>query len=406
MQFDLHLRSQVRDQFKTLASDMQAWQAQPRIQADEVEQLKATIATFSHTIDRTDLTLAGVDGSGDFPLLSYADSFVYLAVAQGTAYQSDRLCGLREVAIAAEPLFQTVWLTEDKAMSDQVLDRAFGELAGMEPLAAIQASDYRTLKAQVSGKRLSPEQLLAELIRPHASDTGNLAIQLRSAAEFGAALRLLGGEVLPQYLLVDTTFSLPLVSNAANSLFYEHLKRLCCVRARSRGVGFFALSKSHGLPAMEVLEDVVREVQGRGPGQAAEHWYLRIPEQGRDGWELSLTEGRRMPPPGAVSYLVRFHHTTPVMRLDVDLGYWESAVKGATEEETRSRERKIFEDLDYACHDQRVYGYPYPIKAAHDRASLTQAERVAFRKQLIAEAVKQGMSPALFRDPSQATGHR
>jgi hypothetical protein len=148
---------------------------------------------------------------------------------------------------------------------------------------------------------------LGELIRPHASDTGNLAIQLRSAAEFGAALRLLEGEVLPQYLLVDTTFSLPLVSNAANSLFYEHLKRLCCLRARSRGVGFFALSKSHGLPAMEVLEDIAREVQGLGSGQAAEHWYLRFPELGRDGWELSLTEGRRIPPPGAVSYLVRFH---------------------------------------------------------------------------------------------------
>ncbi len=231
---------------------------------------------------------------------------------------------------------------------------------------------------------------------------GNLAIQLRSAAEFGAALRTLEGETLPQYLLVDTTFSLPLVANAANSLFYEHLKRLCCVRARSEGVGFFALSKSHGLPAMEVLEDLARQGQGQDPGQTAEHWYLRIPELHRDGWELSLTEGRRIPPPGAVSYLVRFHRTTPVMRLDMDLGYWQTTVKGATAEETRSRERTIFEDLDYACHDQRVYGYPYPIKAAHDRASLTQAERVAFRKQLIAAALKQGMSLALFRSEDLA----
>jgi len=406
MKFDLHLRSQVRDQVNTLAQDMQAWQSQPRIQPSEVEQVKAAITPFAHTTNRDNLTLAGVDGSGDFPLLSYADSFVYLVVAQGTLYQADRLCGLREVDIAAEPLFQMVWLTEDKTMSDQALERIFGELAGMEPLTVIQDSDYRTLKAQISGKHLSPEQLLAELIRPHASDTGNLAIQLRSTAEFGAALRLLEGEGLPQYLLVDTTFSLPLVANVANSLFYEHLKRLCCVRARSEGVGFFALSKSHGLPAMEVLEDLARQGQGHDPGQTAEHWYLRIPEPHRDGWELSLTEGRRIPPPGAVSYLVRFHRTTPVMRLDMDLGYWQSTVKGATEEETRSRERKIFEDLDYACHDQRVYGYPYPIKAAHDRASLTQAERVAFRKQLIAAALKQGMSPSLFRDPSHATGHR
>lgn len=406
MRFDLHLRSQVRDQFQALASEMQSWQTQPRIQEDEVERLRSAIMSFAHTIERPHLTIAGVDGSGDFPLLSYADSFIYLAVAQGTVYEADRLCGLREVPPGTEPLFQTVWLTEDKEMSDSALDRIFSELAGMSPLAAIQESDYRTLKAQVSGRRLSSDQILAELIRPHASDASNLAIQLRSTAEFGAALQLLAGDTAPQYLLVDTTFSLPLVSNAANSLFYEHLKRLCCVRARSRGVGFFALSKSHGLPAMEVLEDIVREVQKRDANEVAEHWYLRIPEPKRDSWQLSLTEGRRIPPPGAVSYLVRFHRTTPVMRLDMDLEYWKSAVKGASEAETRSRERAIFEDLDYACHDQRVYGYPYPIKAAHDRASLTQAERVAFRKQLIAAAIKQGMSPSLFRDPSRATGHR
>ncbi|MDB9525203.1 hypothetical protein PN498_04330 [Oscillatoria sp. CS-180] len=406
MRFDLHLRSQVRDQFQALASEMQSWQTQPRIQEVEVERLRSAIVSFDHTIERTNLTVAGVDGSGDFPLLSYADSFIYLAVAQGTVYQADRLCGLRELPPAREPLFQTVWLTEDTEMSDSALDRVFGELAGMSPLAAIQESDYRTLKAHVSGRRLSSDRMLAELIRPHASDASNLAIQLRSTAEFGAALQLLAGGILPKYLLVDTTFSLPLVSNAANSLFYEHLKRLCCVRARSRGVGFFALSKSHGLPAMEVLEDIVRDVQERDTNEVAEHWYLRIPKPERDGWQLSLTEGRRMPPPGTVSYLVRFHRTTPVMRLDMDLAYWESAVKGASEAETRSRERTIFEDLDYACHDQRVYGYPYPIKAAHDRASLTQAERVTFRKQLVAAAVKQGMSPSLFRDPSRATGHR
>ncbi|MHC5599147.1 MAG: hypothetical protein ACYTXC_24910 [Nostoc sp.] len=76
------------------------------------------------------------------------------------------------------------------------------------------------------------------------------------------------------------------------------------------------------------------------------------------------------------------------------------------EEETCKNERNIFEDLDYASHDQRVYGYPYPIKAAHDRASLTNAERVGLRKQLVAQAIASGINPNLFRDASQATGHR
>lgn len=221
----------------------------------------------------------------------------------------------------------------------------------------------------------------------------------------GAALRLLKDNENFQYLLIDTTFALPLISST-NSLFYEHLKRLCCLEARQREIGFFALSKSHGLPAIETLESLVREVQGLEDSKVAEHWYLRIPELERDGWSLSMTEGRRVPPPGAVSYLVRFHQTTLVMRLDMDREYRQTVVYGASDAETQEREQQIFEDLDYTCHDQRVYGYPYPIKAAHDRGSLTQADRVVFRKQLIAAAIAQGMSPVLFRDPAQATGHR
>ena len=72
---------------------------------------------------------------------------------------------------------------------------------------------------------------------------------------------------------------------------------------------------------------------------------------------------------------------------------------------TLDNERSIFEDLDYASHDQRAYGYPYPIKAGHDRASLTQAERVALRKMIVEAAVYEGMRPQLFRNVSQATGH-
>ena len=80
-------------------------------------------------------------------------------------------------------------------------------------------------------------------------------------------------------------------------------------------------------------------------------------------------------------------------------------VKGDSEEEARNNEKKIFEDLDYASHDQRCYGYPYPIKAGHDRASMTQPERVAMRKQIIDAAVRAGRKRSLFRDASQETGH-
>lgn len=406
MRFDLHLREVVREELQALAGNMRSWQAQTKIGEEEAEQVRQHICTFSHCTTRTNLRVAGVDGSGDFPMLSYADSFVYLSIAQGTVYEADRLTGLREVSPTPPPLIQFDWIPESKGAGAAALLKAFERLAGLPLNKVIQQSDYCQLKHQETGKKHNTAVLQDGLILPHASDTSNLAIQLRSTAEMGAALRLIQGVSSLQYLLIDTTFSLPLVSSRSNSLFYEHLKRLCCVKASERKVGFFALSKSHGLPAINTLESLARNVQGLEEGETAEHWFLRVPETKRDGWNLSLLEGRRVPPPGAVSYLVRFHRTAPLMRLDMDCKYWENTVRGGTEAETRKREQQIFEDLDYTCHDQRVYGYPYPIKAAHDRASLTEAERVAFRKQLIAEAVKQGMSPVLFRDASQLTGHR
>jgi NurA-like 5'-3' nuclease len=159
------------------------------------------------------------------------------------------------------------------------------------------------------------------------------------------------------------------------------------------------------MPAMEHIERLAAEVRGCKEGEKPEHWFVRIPVQARDGWELSLVENRHVPPAGAVTYLVRFHRNTPIMRLDMDLGYWERFVRGETDVITQDTERRIFEDLDYASHDQRAFGYPYPIKAGHDRASLTQAERVALRKMIINEAVAAGMRPQLFRNVSQATGH-
>jgi len=406
VRFDLNLRERVRSQFRDIARDMQGWQVRSRLQDDEIDQVRSQICLFGHTTMRDRLTVGGVDGSGDFPLLSYADSFVYLAVAQATVYESNRITGLWEQGPTPEIVFESAWLPENNSEAPDVLDSFLARLANMSVMAVIEASDYKLLKSRETRKTFSVQTLLKDLIRPHASDTGNLAIQLRSTAELGAALRLIQSETCPDYLLMDTTFSLPLLSSSSSSLFYEHVKRLCCVEALRQGKGFFALSKSHGLPAMDSLEELARDRRGLEGNQVAEHWYLRIPESDRDGWMLSLCEGRRLPPAGAVSYLVRFHRSTPVMRLDMDVNYWERFVRGNSAEETMGRECRIFEDLDYACHDQRVYGYPYPIKAAHDRASLMEAERVAMRKQLIAEAVSAGMSPSLFRDPSLATGHR
>lgn len=406
MRFDFNLRSTVKEQFREVAQQMQSWQGQNQLDEAEIARIREHIRCFAHTTSRSQFRIAGVDGSGDFPMLSYEDSFIYLSVAQATIYESDRVSGLKEMAPMPEAILDVSWIPDNSIEGPKAIDRAHEKLAGRSLNEIVQRSDYRILKSKESNTSQSIETLRQGLIRPPGSDRGNLAIQLRTTAEMSAALRLIESDRCPHYLLVDTTHSLPLVSSGSTSLFYEHLKRLCCVMARERGVGFFSLSKSHGLPSMEVLERLTQQVQELESEEVAEHWYLRIPTQELDGWEMSSVQGRRVPPPGAISYLVRFHRSTPVLRLDMDREYWEKFILKESEENTYRSECQMFEDLDYASHDQRVYGYPYPIKAAHDRSSLTEAERVALRKQLIAEAVAQGMSPKLFRDASQATGHR
>ena len=93
------------------------------------------------------------------------------------------------------------------------------------------------------------------------------------------------------------------------------------------------------------------------------------------------------------------------MRLDMDFEYWQEHIWSEDKELMRCREQQLFRDLDFASHDQRCYGYPYPIKACHDLASLTNDERVALRKQIINEAVKAGLKRKNFVDPSIQTGH-
>jgi hypothetical protein len=405
MRFDLHVRTNVRERLSSLAEEMASWEASPRIVEDEALRIRESICPFGHAIRPDEFILGGVDGSGDYPSLSYGDSFVYVTVAHGTRYYPNAACGLKEVAEPPLGIMEFSWIPEDEVRRPVAIDAAFERMVGAPIAEVIDKSDYRHLKSRFSGKPHSVSDLLAELIRPHASDTGNLAIQFRSTGELAAALQLIRSQPKSQYVLYDSTLSLPFVSRARNSLFHEHLKRLCCVEACQRGIGFFALSKSHGLPAIEHIERLAAEALGLEGRQVAEHWYLRLPIQNRDGWELSLVEQRNVPPPGAVTYLFRFHRNVPVMRLDMDESYWEQFVKGSTTEETQANEQRIFEHLDYASHDQRCYGYPYPIKAGHDRASLTQPERVALRKMIIDAAVAAGMKRSLFRSASAATGH-
>lgn len=402
MRFAVHHRADTKQRLAALAQEMSAWEGAARIQDDEADRIRAAIRSFGHAQYRPGVRIGGVDGSGDYPSLSYGDSFVYVTVAHGAIYESAPLNGLKELPCPEAELSDFCWIPEDEVQRIQAIDAAFERMVGQPIQEVIEASDYRLLKERFSRRKSSVSELDAELIRPHASDAGNLGIQLRSVGELSAALRVIRAESAPNMVLIDSTMALPFVSRAKSSLFQEHLKRLCCVEACSKGIGFFALSKSHGLPSMELVEKLAEEALGT---PKAEHWFLRLPEQARDGWSLRLVEGRNLPPQATVTYLVRFHRNVPVLRLDMDVNYWQAHVRGETPEATLANEQRIFEALDHAAHDQRAYGYPYPIKAGHDRASLTDAERVALRKMIIDAAVAAGMRRTLFKNASSATGH-
>lgn len=404
MRFDLNLREVVKRQIAEVAEEMKEWENLPALKEQHRKEIQRRLNFFKHTTQHRDLRYGGVDGSGDFPALTYADSAVYFTVAQGVIYASASDTGLKELPALSDPVVHVTWIPEDEAKRTEVLMAAFAHLAGRSVEEVIETSDYKQLRSAYGKGGASTEEFVRKLILPHPTDAGNLGIQLRTSAEMGAALRLICHENRPNYVLVDTTMSLPLVTQGG-SLFFEHLKRLCCVEATSRGVGFFALSKSHGLPAVDQVEDVVRAKATADGNEYNAHWFIRLPIPGVDPWSFPLPDGKRVPPYGSVSYLVRFHRNTPIMRLDIDVNYWRQHLGGSVGEETTAKELQMFSDLDYACHDQRAFGYPYPIKACHDRTSMKMAERVALRKQIVDAAVAAGMKRALFKDVSIATGH-
>lgn len=397
MRFSVHLRHAVKDAIQDMAQAMAGWDAHPRIDAAEQVAIAEHLAAFPHTTQLKGQIISAIDGSGDFPMLAYADSFVYLSTAQAVRYQAVG-SKLQEVGPEHDPLVDVCWLPEHEKKRVAQLDEAFARLAGAPLEEIIAQGDYRQLQAQLTGREPSVGAAISDLIRPHASDSGNLGIQLRSCAELGAARRIIAEAQAGEIVLLDGTLALPLVQRTKGSLFHEHLKRACCTLARERGVTVAWISKSHGLPGIELVEQIAKE-KGH-----SEHWFLRLPTA-EDRWELSVLDGRNIPPQGAVSYLWRTHRGMPVFRVDIDFNWWVSQIRDEDHAVTQQREASLFATLDFAGHDIRTRAYPYPLKAAHDRASLTATERLALRKQVIEAAVAAGIKASAFVDPSQLTGH-
>jgi hypothetical protein len=146
MRFSLHFRAGLKRQISELAGEMAAWETAPRIDESEAEKIKRSIRFFAHTTHRHDLVVGGVDGSGDYPALSYGDSFIYVTVAHGTRYTADPTHGLREQPAPESEIVEFSWIPEDPVKRHRAIDAAFERMAGQPIIDVIAGSDYRELK--------------------------------------------------------------------------------------------------------------------------------------------------------------------------------------------------------------------------------------------------------------------
>lgn len=245
MRFDIHLRQSVRQRLAAVSSQMAAWDSQAGESVHLHRKLVDAIQPFSHTTHVDNLLVGGVDGSGDFPVIAYGDSFVYATVSTVTLYEADAVHGLREVDTGIPTLIEFTWLSGSEQQRTTSLLESFERLTGHSIEDVIRGSDYLEMRR---GGRMDVASARAGLIVPPAHDAGNLGVQLRTTAELAAALRLIEKAPAGAFVFTDGTMTLPFVQRNRQSLFFEHLRRFCCVRARDRGVVFAALSKSHGLP--------------------------------------------------------------------------------------------------------------------------------------------------------------
>ena len=264
MRFDIHFRSDVAEKMKGVVTEIRDWNIGDTAAKDEIASLSDRIVCFRHCAapDRPFL-IAGADGSGDFPCVRYGDSVVYLVTAMSRLYEADT-GPMSELPVTAEDVVEFLWLPEDKKKARTQFLTAFSALMDTSPEEVCRGSDYYEYAKQ-SGKGVSsPADLLDTLILPGAHDSANIGIQLYSTAEVGALVRLMKSMDTsrfpgrPVYVLEDTTLALPMVA-AGRTLFFEIAKRYACEYARNRGFFYMALSKSHNMPCMDLIEDEIRK---------------------------------------------------------------------------------------------------------------------------------------------------
>ncbi len=355
----------------------------------DLEALCAGIHPYRHAKNlQEDFLVAGIDGSGEYPILQQDDVFVHFITSAGACYQTQTD---RQHKLATSPvpnsLFKTfVVLRDDKKSLVAGYTRYLDQLVGLSLSDLVAGSDYCE-QFSAFGKAIGPGDVTwGNMALSKASQIATHAYQLRSLAELGMAIRLLSKK--PKHLLLDTTLVYFLLGETP--YLPELLKRYLVCQANRQGTCIAALSKSHNIPNGDLIGRWAREKFGH-----KDHWHLRLPAGSLGEPQLPFLREKEVPPKLCVSYLFKFHATSFPMRVDLDAAWWKQNIGGDP-----AAEGRFFEELDYTCHDVRSYGYPYPLHAAHRSASLTKKEKKSIRDILLQNAQSEGLLRGAFlRNP-------
>jgi hypothetical protein len=352
----------------------------------DLEKLCGGLTRFKHCRDlQEDFVVAGVDGSGEYPILQQDDVFMHFAVSAGAIFKT---CFNRQHKLSAQTVDGTMFTglitLRDYGDGVEAGYRSYlQDLVGLNLADLRDESDYCAAFSNQGGKSIRPENVTwNRMAFSLASQVGTHAYLIRSMAELGMGIRCLAAK--PKYLLLDTS----LVYFLLGKTIYlpEILKRYLICRANAQSTGVLGLCKSHNIPNGDLLGRWATERYG-----AKNHWFLRLPSEELGEKRPVFLRDLEVPPKLGVSYLFKFHEMSFPMRLDVDAGWWKEHIGGH-----ERKERRLFEELDYTCHDVRGYGYPYPLHSAHRRSSLTRQERKAVRDILLQQARKEGILRGAF----------
>lgn len=347
----------------------------------ELESLCERLTAFNHCRSlKEDFIVAGVDGSGEFPILHQDDVFMHFVVSSGAVFET---CTNRQHKLSARTVAGSIFtgLINLRDFNDGVTAgyRIYlNQLLGLGLRDLQEQSDYCEVFSSHGPVKIVPADVSWEQAAFSLSaQVGTHAYLIRSMAELGMGIRCLAAS--PKYLLLDTSLVYFLLGEKV--YLPELMKRYLICQANDKGTGVLGLCKSHNIPNGDLMGRWASERYG-----LKNHWFLRLPSEALGERRPGFLRDREIPPKLGVSYLFKFHEMSFPMRLDVDAQWWRTHIGGEIDQEKR-----LFEELDYTCHDVRSYGYPYPLQSAHRRSSLTSKERKAVRDILWQQAQKEGI---------------